>query len=156
MLHSSCNASTSVCMQKITNLSINTTVWLTKLVRMQWLTRCTLILNFQNVGSASRWRSQWICIMDTWFELRYKAVAEFKWRFTSNFWLCQLCNGSWVDRSLRQRGQENEVINTPQLYMPIVMEGEIVDVNMRLKQVVRQWLSRTSSGWIASNFQRPG
>ena len=68
--------------------------------------------------------------------------------------LCQLCNGSWVDGSLRQHGQENEVINILQLSMSIVMEGEIVDVNGRLKQVVRQRLSRTSSG-IALNFQRP-
>ena len=66
-----------------------------------------------------------------------------------------MCNGSWVDGSLRQCGQENEVINTPQLSMFIVMEGEIVDVNVRLKQVMRQRLSRTSSG-IASDFQRPG
>ena len=45
--------------------------------------------------------------------------------------------------------------NTLQLSMSIVaMEGEIVDVNMRLKQVMRQRFSRTSSG-IALNFQRP-
>ena len=30
------------------------------------------------------------------------------------------------------------MINTPQLSMSIVMEGEIVDVNVRLKQIVRQ------------------
>ena len=48
------------------------------------------------------------------------------------------------------------MINTPQLSMSIVtMEGEIVDVNMRLKQVMREQFSRISSG-IASNFQRPG
>ena len=35
------------------------------------------------------------------------------------------------------------------------MEEEIVDVNMRLNQAVRQQFSRTSSG-IALNFQRPG
>ena len=76
--------------------------------------------------------------------------------FTNNFRLCQsVCNGSRVDGSLRQRGQENEVINTSQLSMFIVMEGEIVDVNVRLKQVVRQRLSRTSLG-IALNLQRPG
>ena len=46
------------------------------------------------------------------------------------------------------------MINTPQLSMSIVMEEEIVDVNIRLKQVMRQLFSRTSSG-IASNFQRP-
>ena len=35
-------------------------------------------------------------------------------------------------------GQENEVINTPQLSMSIAtMEGEIVDVNVRLNQVMR-------------------
>ena len=39
------------------------------------------------------------------------------------------------------------MINTPQLSMSIViMEGEIVDVNMTLKQVVRQRFSRTLSG----------
>ena len=50
------------------------------------------------------------------------------------------------------------MINTPQISMYILtMEGEIVDVNvrleqvMRLKQVVTQRFSRTSSG-IASNF----
>ena len=42
--------------------------------------------------------------------------------------------------SLRERGQENEVINTLQLSMSIVMEREIVDVNVRPKQVVRQRL----------------
>ena len=41
-------------------------------------------------------------------------------------------NLSWVDGSLRQHGQ-NEVINTPQFSMSIVMEGGVVDVNMRLK-----------------------
>ena len=48
------------------------------------------------------------------------------------------------------------MINTPELSMSIVtMEGEIVDVNVRLKQVVRQQFSITSSD-IVSNFQRPG
>ena len=37
----------------------------------------------------------------------------------------------------------------------VTMEGEIVDINMKLKQVVRQQFSRTSSD-IASNFQGPG
>ena len=50
------------------------------------------------------------CIMDTQFELQYKADAEFKWSFVylfiSNFRLFQLCNGSWVDGSLMQHGQE--------------------------------------------------
>ena len=48
------------------------------------------------------------------------------------------------------------MVNTPQLSMSIAtMEGEIVDVNVRLNQDVRQQFSRTSSG-ITSNFQRPG
>ena len=64
-----------------------------------------------------------------------------------------MCNGSLVNRSLRQRGQENQVINTPQLSVCIVMEGEIVDVNVILKQVVRQQFSRTSSG-IAFGISR--
>ena len=75
-------------------------------------------------------------VMDTQFELQYKAVTEFKWSFvflfTGNFRLCQLRDGSWVHGSLRQHGQENQVVNTPQLFMSIAtMEGEIVDVNVR-------------------------
>ena len=35
------------------------------------------------------------------------------------------------------------------------MEEEIVDVNMRLDQAVRQWFPRTSSS-VALNFQRLG
>ena len=53
---------------------------------------------------------------------------------------------SWVDSFLRQRGQ---VINIPKLSMSIVtMEGEIVDVNVRLKQVVRQQFSRILSNIV--------
>ena len=51
------------------------------------------------------------------------------------------------------------MLNTPQLSMSIAaMEGEIVDVNMRLNQVVRQQFSRTLSGitefpeaWVATS-----
>ena len=90
-------------------------------------------------------------------------VTEFKGSFvfpvnrsTGNFRLCQLCNGSVVHGSLRQHGKGNQMVNTPQLSMFIVtIEGEIVDVNVSLNQVVRQQFSRTSSG-ITLNFQRPG
>ena len=37
----------------------------------------------------------------------------------------------------------------------VTIEEEIVDVNVRLKQVMRQWFPRKSSG-IASNFQKRG
>ena len=48
------------------------------------------------------------------------------------------------------------MVNTLQLSMSIaIVEGEIVEVNVRLNQVVRQQFSRTSSG-ITLNFQRPG
>ena len=82
-------------------------------------------------------------IMDTRFELQYKAVTEFKWSFvflfTGNFWLCQLHDGSWVHGSLGQHGQGNQMVNTLQLSMSIAtMEGEIVDVNVRLNQVMKQ------------------
>ena len=56
---------------------------------------------------------------------------------------------SWVDSFLRQRGQ---VIDIPKLSMSIhsivTMEGEIVDVNVRLKQVVRQQFSRILSNIV--------
>ena len=44
---------------------------------------------------------------------------------------------------------------TTAVYMYAKMEEEIVDVNVRLNQAVRQQFSKTSSG-IALNFQRPG
>ena len=57
--------------------------------------------------------------------------------------MCQLCDASWVHGSLRQCGQENQVINTPQLSMSFAeMEGEIIDVNVGLNQAVRQQFSR--------------
>ena len=56
---------------------------------------------------------------------------------------------------LRQHHQE-KLIGTPQLSVSIAkMEEEILDVNVRLNQAVRQRLSRTSSD-MALNFQRPG
>ena len=57
------------------------------------------------------------------------------------FFSCyRLCNGSWVRaRSLRQHDQENQVIITLQLSVPIVtMEEEIVGVNVRLNKAMRQ------------------
>ena len=48
------------------------------------------------------------------------------------------------------------MIITPQQSMSIAtMEEEIVNVNVRLNQDVRQQFSRTSLG-TALNFQRPG
>ena len=48
------------------------------------------------------------------------------------------------------------MINTPQLSMSIVtMEGEIVDVNVRLKQVVQQLFSRTTSGITSHSLAFP-
>ena len=81
----------------------------------------------------------------TRFELQYKAVTEFKWSsvflFTGNLRLCQLRDGSWVHGSLRQHGQGNQMVNTPQLSMSITtMEGEIVDANVRLNQLwLKHW-----------------
>ena len=47
------------------------------------------------------------------------------------------------------------MVYTPQLSMSIAtMVGEIVDVNVRLNQVMRQQFSRTSSG--ITEFKRPG
>ena len=47
------------------------------------------------------------------------------------------------------------MINRLQLSMSVVIKGEIVDINVRLKQLMRQRFSRTLLG-IALNFQRPG
>ena len=52
------------------------------------------------------------------------------------------CDGSWVHGSLRQCSQENYVIYGPQLSMTFAtMEGEIVDINVGLNQVMRQRFS---------------
>ena len=48
------------------------------------------------------------------------------------------------------------MINTPQLSMSIVMEEEIIDINVTLKQIERQRFSRTQLSGIALNFQKPG
>ena len=51
-----------------------------------------------------------------------------------------LCNGSWVlTGSLRQHGQENQVIIALQLFMSIATkEEEFVGVSVRLNQAMRQ------------------
>ena len=73
------------------------------------------------------------------------------------FQATSLCNGSWVHTgSLRQHGQENQVIITLQLSMDIAtMEEEIVGVSVRLNQAMRQQFPKTWS-CMALNFQRPG
>ena len=62
---------------------------------------------------------------------------------------------SRVDSSLRQRGQ---VINIPKLSMSIVtMEGEIVDVNVRLiKACCQTAIFQNIVKHSLKNFQRPG
>ena len=104
-------------MQQLVNLSINT-LQVMKYIRslsaykMQWLMSCILILNFQNGGSAISMKTVIMDhIMDTRFELQYKAVAEFKLSFvflleeTSDFVNCVMTAG--FTGPLRQRGQEN-------------------------------------------------
>ena len=44
---------------------------------------------------------------------------------------------------------------TTAVYVNAKMEEEIVDINVRLNQAIRQRFSKTSSG-IALNFQWPG
>ena len=52
------------------------------------------------------------------------------------------------------------MVNIPQLSMSIAtMEGEIIDINVRINQVMKQQYSRTSSGIALNflrNFQMPG
>ena len=55
--------------------------------------------------------------------------------YNHNFRLCQLCNGSWVDRSLRQHGRSEKLSDKyTAASLSIVMEGETVDINVRLSR----------------------
>ena len=104
-------------------------------------------------------------VMDTQFELQYKVRLQ---SLNKALLSCLMATSivsvvwwySWVHESLRQHGQGKHMVNILRLSMSITtMEGEIVDINVRLNQVVRQQFSRTSSGIALNflrNFQMPG
>ena len=74
--------------------------------------------------------------MDIRFELQYKVGLFFRLQETSDYVDCVIQLGSWVLKAMSRSGKESDKY-TATVYV-YCNKKEIVDVNVRLNQVLRQ------------------